>query len=120
MKNLIRLEELLLALLTVYLFAGLDFAWWWYLVLLLTPDLAMLGYLAGPRVGAISYNLAHHKGVAVLLFVVGGSVQIPALQLAGLVILGHSSLDRVLGYGLKYSDSFQHTHLGMIGRASSA
>lgn len=120
MKNLLRLEELLLGLLSIYLFAGLDFAWWWYLVLLLAPDLGVLGYLAGPRVGAISYNLAHHKGVAVLLFVVGGSVQIPALQLAGMVILGHSSLDRVLGYGLKYSDSFQHTHLGMIGRASSA
>jgi len=90
------------------------------LVLLLAPDLGMLGYLAGPRVGAISYNLAHHKGLAVLLFVVGGSLQIPLLQLAGLVILGHSSLDRMLGYGLKYSDSFQHTHLGMIGRAATA
>ncbi|HEY4665958.1 MAG TPA: DUF4260 domain-containing protein [Anaerolineales bacterium] len=120
MKNLLRLEELLLALLSIYLFAGLDYAWWWYLVLLLAPDLGMLGYLAGPRVGAISYNLAHHKGLAVLLFVVGGSLQIPLLQLAGLVILGHSSLDRMLGYGLKYSDSFQHTHLGMIGRAATA
>lgn len=78
----------------------------------------MIGYLAGPRVGAVTYNLAHHKGVAALLFVLGGSVQMPVLQLAGLVILGHSSLDRVLGYGLNFSDSFQHTHLGMIGRAS--
>jgi len=120
MKTLLRLEELFLALLTVYLFAGLDFAWWWYPILLLTPDLGMIGYLVSPRVGAVTYNLAHHKGVAVLLFVVGGYVQIPVLQLVGLVILGHSSLDRVLGYGLKYSDSFQHTHLGMIGRASSA
>jgi hypothetical protein len=74
MKVLLRLEKLLLGLLSIYLFAGLDFAWWWYLALLLAPDLGMLGYLAGPRVGAISYNLAHHKGVAVLLFVVGGSV----------------------------------------------
>ncbi|MGH2621578.1 MAG: DUF4260 domain-containing protein [Anaerolineales bacterium] len=120
MKNLIRLEELLLAVLAVFLFSSLSFPWWWYLVLLLAPDLGMLGYLVGPRIGAISYNLAHHKGVAVALFVLGGLVQIPVLQLAGLVILGHSSLDRVLGYGLKYSDSFQHTHLGMIGRASSA
>ena len=120
MKNLVRLEELLLALLSVYLFAGLDFAWWWYPILLLTPDLGMIGYLVSPRVGAVTYNLAHHKGVAVLLIVFGGSFQIPVPQLVGLVILGHSSLDRVLGYGLKYSDSSQHTHLGMIGRASSA
>jgi hypothetical protein len=38
------------------------------------------------------------------------------LQLAGLILFGHSSMDRVLGYGLKYSDSFQHTHLGMLGK----
>ena len=120
MKTLLRLEELFLALLSVYLFTGLDFAWWWYPILLLTPDLGMIGYLVSLGVGAVTYNLAHHKGVAGLLFVIGGYVQIPVLQLVGLVILGHSSLDRVLGYGLKYSDSFQHTHLGMIGRASSA
>jgi len=120
MKSLLRLEELLLAVLSVYLFAGLDFEWWWYPVLLLAPDLGAIGYVGGPRLGAVSYNLVHHKGMAVLLYVMGGLLQLPGLQLAGLVILGHSSLDRVLGYGLKYSDSFQHTHLGMIGRASSA
>jgi len=119
MKNLIRIEELLLAVLAFYLFLALDFAWWWFLILLLTPDLSMLGYLLGPKVGAWTYNLAHHKGMAIALFVLGGYLQIPWLQLVGLIILGHSSLDRVLGYGLKYTDSFQHTHLGRIGRASA-
>ncbi|MEJ7830333.1 MAG: DUF4260 family protein [Segetibacter sp.] len=28
----------------------------------------------------------------------------------------HISLDRVLGYGLKYNDSFSNTHLGVIGK----
>lgn len=31
-------------------------------------------------------------------------------------LLGHSSFDRVLGYGLKHEDAFQNTHLGRIGR----
>jgi hypothetical protein len=31
-------------------------------------------------------------------------------------LLGHSSFDRVLGYGLKYDDDFKHTHLGWIGK----
>lgn len=48
----------------------------------------------------------------------GAAVNNPALQLAGLILLGHSSLDRVLGYGLKYADSFKHTHLGWIGGAA--
>jgi hypothetical protein len=49
--------------------------------------------------------------------VLGGSSGVQWLQLVGLILLGHSSLDRVFGYGLKYADSFRHTHLGWIGRA---
>ncbi len=119
MKTLLKIEELLLAALAFYLFLQLDYAWWWFLVLFLAPDLSMLGYLLGPKAGAWSYNLVHHKGVAVALFVLGAYAQVQWLQLAGLVMLAHSSLDRVLGYGLKYPDSFQHTHLGRIGRAAA-
>ena len=119
MKNLIRIEELFLTLLAFYLFLGLDYAWWWFFVLFLLPDLSMLGYLLGPKVGAWTYNLVHHKGVAVALFVLGSYGQVPWLQLVGLILLGHSSLDRVFGYGLKYPDSFQHTHLGRIGRETA-
>jgi hypothetical protein len=119
MKTLIKIEELLLAVLSFYLFLALDYAWWWFFILFLTPDLSMLGYLLGPKVGAGTYNLAHHKGMASALFVIGGYLQVPWLQLVGLIILSHSSLDRVLGYGLKYTDAFHHTHLGRIGRASA-
>ncbi len=118
MKNLLKLEELLLAGLALYLFLQLDVAWWWFPLLFFAPDLSMIGYLAGPRVGAWSYNVAHHKGVAVALYLLGAALATPWLQVAGLVMLAHSSFDRVLGYGLKYPDAFQHTHLGMIGRNS--
>jgi hypothetical protein len=117
MKILIKLEELLLAGLAFALFLRLAYDWWWFWLLLLAPDLSMIGYLFGPRAGAWTYNLAHHKGLAVALFVAGSYLQVTELQAAGLILLGHSSLDRALGYGLKYPDSFQHTHLGRIGRA---
>jgi len=32
------------------------------------------------------------------------------------VLYGHSSFDRLCGYGLKYVDDFKHTHLGWIGK----
>lgn len=115
MRNLIRLEELFLALLAVFLFRFLDYAWWWFPALLLTPDVGMVGYLAGPRVGALTYNLLHHKATAVAAYVIGALAGSHFLQLIGLVMLAHSSLDRVLGYGLKYPDSFRHTHLGTSG-----
>ncbi len=118
MKNLLRIEELALALFALYLFAGLGFAGWWFPLLLLTPDLSAVGYVAGPKVGAITYNLFHHKAIAVLAYVLGAWLAVPTLQLAGVIILAHSSLDRVFGYGLKHADSFQHTHLGWIGKAA--
>ena len=119
MKDMIKLEELFLFFLAIFLFAGVDIAWWWYLVLFFTPDLSMLGYLHSPATGALTYNLIHHKGLAVAAYILGSLLGNPVIQLTGLVLLGHSSLDRVLGYGLKFADAFSHTHLGMIGRAAA-
>ena len=80
----------------------------------------MLGYLANPRIGAWTYNLIHHKGVAVAIYVLGYLLALPALMFAGTILLGHSSFDRVLGYGLKHEDAFQNTHLGRIGRQNES
>ena len=116
MKRTIALEEAVMFGLSIYLFNRLSFAWWWYLVLILTPDLSMLGYLVNTRTGAMVYNFFHHKGVAIVVYVTGLSLNNEVLQLIGLILFGHSSMDRMLGYGLKYPDSFQNTHLGLIGK----
>ncbi len=116
MKTLTRLEELSLGILAFYLFLQLPVHWWWFFVLLLAPDVSMVSYLLGPRAGAIVYNAIHHRAVSVALYILGGVLGIAWLQAAALIVFAHSSLDRVMGYGLKYADSFQHTHLGTIGR----
>jgi hypothetical protein len=116
-KTILKLEEAGLVLLSIFLFSRLEYPWWVYPVLLLAPDLGMVGYAFGPRVGAVTYNATHHKGLASLFYIGGITYGLPALALVGVIMLGHSSLDRVLGYGLKYPDAFQHTHLGWIGRA---
>jgi len=90
--------------------------WWGYIVLLLGPDISMIGYVFGPTTGALMYNIFHHKGVGVIIgmagFIFGGQIAI----MMGIIIVGHSSMDRMLGYGLKYPDAFTHTHLGLIGK----
>jgi hypothetical protein len=116
MNRLLKLEELGLFLLSILLFAQLSYAWWVYPLLLLAPDLGMIGYLFGPRVGAMAYNTTHHKGLAVLFYAAGLLAAVPALALVGVIMLGHASIDRVFGYGLKYPDAFQHTHLGWVGQ----
>ena len=88
----------------------------WFLVLLITPDISMLGYLRGPRIGAITYNLAHNWLVGGLFVVAGLMGASPLLGQIGSILVAHVGIDRLLGYGLKYPTSFQDTHLGRIGR----
>jgi hypothetical protein len=116
MKNLLKLEEAAMFLLSICLFGQLHYAWWWWLVWILAPDLSMLAYLAGNRVGAIGYNFVHHKGVAIIVYLSGLYTYNPTLEFIGLILFGHSCMDRGMGYGLKYFSGFQDTHLGKIGR----
>jgi hypothetical protein len=120
MTRLLKLEEVGLFLLSILLFSQLPLAWWVYLLLFFAPDLGMIGYLAGSRIGATTYNMTHHKGLGFIFYAIGILSSIPTMALVGVIVMGHSSFDRVLGYGLKHSDSFQHTHLGWIGRSKGA
>ncbi len=115
MKVLLKLEELLMFTLGLFMFGLLGYQWWWFLILILAPDIGMLGYLFSNKIGAITYNLFHHKGLAILLYFSGMYFSSPIIELAGIMIFSHSSLDRVLGYGLKYDKGFKYTHLGEIG-----
>src|SRR5690349_21245395 len=102
MKNLVRAEEAMQFLLTVYLSYRLPVPGWWYWAFFLAPDVSFVGYAVNARLGATFYNLVHHKGIAVIFGLIGLYWGLVELQIAGLVLYGHSSFDRACGYGLKY------------------
>lgn len=116
MKTIIKLEELGLFILGIYFFSLLSYQWWWFLVLILAPDFSMLGYAINNKTGAFLYNLFHHKGIAVLLYILGSYFKIELVQLIGIILFSHAAMDRVFGYGLKYETGFEDTHLGKIGK----
>lgn len=116
MKNLIKLEELAQFALGIFLFSQLDYAWWWFLALVLLPDLSMIGYTKGPKVGAFLYNLFHHKALGIIIFIIGYFVLSQPIQLTGIILFAHSAMDRLFGYGLKLNTGFKYTHLGIIGK----
>ncbi|CAN5793735.1 hypothetical protein BH24CHL8_BH24CHL8_09820 [soil metagenome] len=89
---------------------------WLLLPLFFVPDISMLGYLGGPRLGAVTYNLAHTLVLPIILALTGWWLSQPLLLMAAGVTATHIGLDRTLGYGLKYPTSFQDTHLGRIGK----
>lgn len=117
MKNLLRLEELALFALGLAAYAQTGLSWGWFLPLLFVPDLSALGYVFNPRAGAMSYNLFHHRGLAVLAYLAGHWLASPFLTIAGVVLFIHIAMDRFFGYGFKFPDSFHNTHLGPIGPA---
>lgn len=100
----------------IYLFSLLDYQWWWFPVLILTPDIGMLGYIAGNKAGAWGYNIFHHKGVAIVVYLLGVYFDVEVAMLIGIILFSHSAMDRMMGYGLKYEKGFKFTHLGEIGR----
>lgn len=116
MKNILKIEEVALMVLGIFMFGLLGYAWWWLPVLIMTPDISMLGYLGGAKLGAVCYNVMHHRGVAILLYFVGIYFMLPIVQLIGTILFIHIALDRIFGYGLKYDNGFKFTHLGEIGR----
>lgn len=115
MNKLIRIEEAAMFAGSLLAFMLLDMSWWWYAGFILVPDIGMLGYVHNARTGAFTYNLFHHKAVAVAMGAAGYIFNNHWLIFTGLILFSHSSMDRMLGYGLKYEKGFRFTHLGEIG-----
>jgi hypothetical protein len=116
-RRWLRLEGLtvLAAAILVYFRSG--HSWLLFVVLFLTPDISFVGYIWGPRVGAVIYNIFHSYIVPVAfgcgMWMAGRSIAIPLIWTA------HIGFDRLLGYGLKYPTGFGDTHLGKLGRSSA-
>jgi len=118
MKYVLKLENLGLLL----LFSGIYFhiypgAWGFYLALFFVPDISFILFVITKKLGVIAYNIFHHQGILAVLFIVGYLLQNDLIIKIALVFLAHSTFDRVAGYGLKYLDSFDHTHLGWVGKS---
>lgn len=113
---LLRLEGLAAAVLTATLYAKTGASWWLFAALWLVPDLSMLGYLAGPRIGASCYNAAHTYLLPVALAAGAVLLHKPALLPYLLLWCNHIGVDRLMGYGLKYPAGFGFTHLSRLGK----
>ena len=110
---LLRLEGGLELGVAILAYAVLGGGWVTFVVLLLVPDLSMLGYIAGNRVGAVVYNAAHTYLAPALLAGLAWALHLPPwVTLVALIWAAHIGADRLLGFGLKYPEGFKPTHLG--------
>jgi hypothetical protein len=111
---LLRLEGLAVLAGSLVLYFDAGFGVLLLLVLFLAPDLSMLGYLGGLRLGALTYDVAHTYALPIALAVGGVLAESDtAVQLA-LIWAAHIGFDRLIGYGLKYPTGFRDTHMQRV------
>jgi hypothetical protein len=113
-RLLLHIEGGAVLLATCLFYHQLHGSWLWFAVLFLTPDLFMLGYLAGKRVGAFCYNLAHTYTAPVLVWSALWFSGQTAYDWLVLIWFAHIGWDRLIGYGLKYETAFKDTHLQRV------
>ncbi|SDK18840.1 protein of unknown function [Methylophilus rhizosphaerae] len=116
-RSLLRIEGLCVLAVSLLTYTKFGSGWGTFALFFFAPDLSFLGYLAGPKVGAVSYNFAHSYIGALAALAIGIFLSAPIAITAGIIWAAHIGFDRALGYGLKYSAGFGFTHLGVVGRA---
>jgi hypothetical protein len=115
-KAILRLEGAAMLACASAAYSQVGQGWRLFALLFLVPDLSMLGYLAGRRIGAVSYNIGHSYLLPVSLGGLGLLLSQHLIVALSLIWIAHIGFDRMLGYGLKYPTAFGHTHLGVVGK----
>jgi hypothetical protein len=116
----LRLEGFAVLATSLFFYQRQSASWLLLAVLFFAPDLSMLGYLAGPRIGAAMYNIVHSYLLPLIFLLAAILTAHPALIPYALIWTAHIGFDRLLGYGLKYPSAFGDTHLGKIGKQKAA
>lgn len=114
-RLLLRLEGLGVLVVALMCYSAQSFDWSTFAWFFLLPDISFAGYLAGPLIGAISYNTAHSYIGAIICLIIAQFFSLPGFLCAAIIWFAHLGFDRALGYGLKYAEGFGYTHLGRIG-----
>jgi hypothetical protein len=101
-KFLLHIEGVLVFLAAILAYRYVHASWPLFFVLLLVPDLFMLGSLINARIGAVVYNSIHTYTGPLLAFGFSSSANKPFLIPFILIWAAHIGMDRMLGFGLKY------------------
>lgn len=113
-KSILRAEGLVVFIACLFWYSHLNASWLLFALLWLVPDFSMVGYLRDTKFGAVAYNLIHNYVLAIAVVGLGLLLGSGLTVAIGVIYISHIGLDRFMGYGLKYMDSFKHTHIQQV------
>ncbi|MFG6494782.1 DUF4260 domain-containing protein [Fictibacillus sp. UD] len=113
-KIFLKLEGFAVLILSLYFYQYYQFSWVLFFILIFAPDISMIGYFLDNKIGALIYNIFHTYIISILFIFFGLLLTSETLLAIGIIWSAHIGMDRMIGYGLKYSTSFKDTHLNRI------
>ena len=113
-KNILRLEGLAVFLASLYFFNQISGDWFLFVLLIIVPDISMIGYLKDKKLGSITYNLVHNYVLALAVIFYGILANSDLVTSLGLILSAHIGTDRLVNYGLKYPSNFKDTHINKV------
>ncbi len=114
--SILKLEATAFFIAMVWAYYLIGASWWLFFVLLLVPDLFMVGYIKSSKIGAFIYNLGHTYIIPIALLGMYVFFNVVVLLPISVIWMAHISMDRMFGFGLKLDTGFKHTHLGTIDK----
>lgn len=112
----LRTEGLVIFITAIILYYRFRGSVWLFVLLLLTPDVCIIGYVWGNKVGAVIYNIIHSYVLPLITLMAGIFYGSRLIILLALIWIAHIGMDRLFGFGLKKTTGFKDTHLGRIGQ----
>ncbi|MGG4265060.1 DUF4260 domain-containing protein [Peribacillus simplex] len=113
-KKFLHIEGLMVLLAMIYIYSLYEFSWWIFLLLILSPDVSMLAYLIDNRIGAKVYNVFHTYNLSIFMILLAIFLKSDTCMMIGSIWTAHIGMDRLFGYGLKYTSSFKATHIQKV------
>lgn len=113
-KAILHLERLSVLLGCIYFYDYYHFSWLLFFVLLFVPDVSMIGYILSNKAGAIIYNVFHTYCVTLGTMMCGILLSNQTLLAVGIIWTAHIGMDRMFGFGLKYTTTFKDTHFNRL------
>ena len=111
-KNIIRVESLVVFLSTIFFYQTMQYKWIWFAILFFVPDIAIMFYMINKRVGSICYNIIHTYSIPIIGILINSLFfKMDFINIISLTFIAHISMDRFIGFGLKYPDDFKVTHI---------
>lgn len=114
MRSVIKLENAFIFIIIIAVYFKLEFSIWLFLLLLLVPDIFMLGYVINRKTGSYVYNIGHTYITPIIIALLYLYIDEKLLLQIALIWLAHISMDRTMGFGLKYSSDTDKTIIQKI------